>query len=92
MNLTRHALIRSQQRSIPPLIMDWLKLFGEEDFDGQGGIRRYFSKRSRRMMERAFGSGPVRKMAEYLDTYLIESVDDGAIVTVGHRIHRGRRG
>ena len=70
--------------------MDWLNLFGEEGFDGRGGIRRYFSKRSRRAMERAFGSGPVRRMADYLDTYLVESVDDGTIVTVGHRTHRGR--
>ena len=88
MNLTQHAHIRSQQRSIPPLIVNWLLNFGEEKFDNHGGVVHFFSKRSRRKLEQEVGKGPVRKLSEYLDTYLIKSSGDGAIITVGHRITR----
>ena len=38
MNMTYHAAIRSQQRGIPPLVMQWLDQFGEECYDGHGAI------------------------------------------------------
>ena len=92
MSMSLHAQVRSQQRSIPPLIIDWLVEYGEEDFDGRGGIRRYFNKESRRKLEQAFGRRPVRRLGELLNSYLVESVDTGIIVTVGHRIGKcGRR-
>jgi hypothetical protein len=43
--LPAHAAIRAQQRGIPPLIRDWLFQFGEEQHDGHGAIRRFFSQR-----------------------------------------------
>ena len=88
MNWSRHALERAQQRAIPPLIEQWLDEFGEEECDGHGGIRRYFSRRSVRKMERAFGRRPVQRMAEYFDAYKVESTDDGNIITLGHRSKR----
>ena len=51
MNMTYHAAIRSQQRGIPPLVMQWLDQFGEECYDGHGAIIRFFSQTSRREME-----------------------------------------
>ena len=48
MNMTYHATIRSQQRGIPPLILQWLDLYGEEEYDGHGAVIRYFSRASRR--------------------------------------------
>ena len=56
---TKHAEARMQQRAIPPLIDLWLEEFGEEEYDGHGGIRRYFSRRSIREMERQFGRRPI---------------------------------
>lgn len=91
MILTSHAQTRAQQRAVPPLIIDWLNRYGEEAFDGRGGIRRYFSKRSRRALEHDCGRAPVRCMEAFLKTYLIESVDDGSIITVGHVTRRGFR-
>ena len=91
MQLTKHAASRAQQRAVPPLIFDWLNRYGEEAYDGHGGIHRFFSKRSRRMMERDFGRMPVRRLAEFLGTYLVESVDDGQVITVGHLTGRKRR-
>ena len=59
MSTTRHAHTRAQQRGIPPLIDQWLDAYGEEEYDGRGGITRYFSSRSLRAMERDFGRAPV---------------------------------
>ena len=90
MNMTQHAAIRSQQRCIPPLILQWLDLYGEEQYNGHGAITRYFSRSSRRAMVRDFGSSPVRKMSEFLNAYKVES-HDGKVITTGHRTKRIKR-
>lgn len=88
---TRHAETRAQQRGIPPLIDQWLDLFGEEEYDGHGGVVRFFSRASIRAMKRAFGDAPVRKLNEYFRAYKVESSHDGHIITIGHRIKRINR-
>ncbi len=90
MNMTYHAAVRSQQRGVPPLIMQWLDQFGEEQYDGHGAIIKYFSRASRRIMEREFGSNPVKKMSEFLNIYKIES-QDGTVITTGHLTKRIKR-
>ena len=82
---TKHALKRSQQRGIPPLIKIWLLEYGEEKFDGHGGVIRYFTPRCVRDMEKDFGRAPIRKLAEYMRCYLVESSSCGSIITVGKR-------
>lgn len=91
MNLTCHAHKRSQQRGIPPLISLWLDQYGEEQYDGRGGIIRYFSARSIRLMEKDFGRGPVRRMSEYLSAYKVESSRDGQTITTGWKTRRIKR-
>lgn len=86
---TIHAMQRAQQRGVPPLIQDWLLAYGEENYDGHGGIIRFFTGSCIRKMERDFGREPVRRMSEFLNCYLVESID-GAVVTVGRR-HRSKR-
>jgi lantibiotic modifying enzyme len=83
--------MRAQQRCIPPLIDLWLDQFGEEQYDGHGGVVLFFSHTSIRAMERTFGRAPVRKLAEYLHTYKVASSIDGSTITVGHRTRRVRR-
>ncbi|MGZ3767904.1 MAG: hypothetical protein ACXVA2_24785 [Mucilaginibacter sp.] len=90
MNMTYHATIRSQQRGIPPLIVQWLDQFGEEQYDGHGAIIRYFSRSSRRAMEREFGINPVKKMSEFLNAYRVEN-QDGTVITTGHLTKRIKR-
>jgi len=85
---TKHASMRAQQRGIPPLIEQWLDEFGDEQYDGRGALVRYFSRRSIRRMERAFGRAPVRRMSEYWNVYKVESTSDGALITLGHRVKR----
>lgn len=90
-HFSEHARSRAQQRGIPPLIEEWLDEFGEAQYDGRGGVVRYFSRRSIRNMERAFGGAPVRRMSEYLDAYKVESSRDGTTITLGYRRGRMRR-
>lgn len=90
MNMTYHAATRSQQRCIPPLIVQWLDQFGEEQHDGNGAIIRFFSSSSRRAMEREFGSNPVKKMSEFLNIYKVEN-HDGTMITTGHLTKRIKR-
>ncbi len=82
---TSHAAIRAQQRGIPPLVDRWLDEFGEEEHDGHGYIRLYFSHRSVREMERSLGRQPVGLFKRYLHAYKIESCADGATITKGWR-------
>ena len=90
MNMTYHAAVRSQQRGIPPLVMQWLDQFGEECYDGHGAIIRYFSRTSRREMEREFGSDLVSKLKQYFKVYKVEN-HDGVVITTGHLTKRINR-
>jgi hypothetical protein len=83
--MTWHARRRAQQRGIPPLVDQWLTDFGEEQFDGRGGVVRYFSRRSLRKLERACGRAIVARLSDYLGCYKVEAADNGSTITVGHR-------
>lgn len=87
---TRHAAMRSCQRGIPPVVVEWLSDFGDEIYDGHGGIVRYFGPNGRRRLERSIGHDVVRRRSELLRCYLVESSRDGAVITVG-KIYRNTR-
>jgi hypothetical protein len=89
--LSRHAATRAQQRGIPPMVDDWLTLFGEEIYDGNGAIIVFFSRDSVRQLERQFGREPVRRMSEYLDCYKVMSSRDATVISIGHRYKRMNR-
>lgn len=91
MTRTAHASLRAQQRGIPPLVEQWLDDFGERLFDGHGGVVRFFSRRSRRKLERACGRAVVARLSEYLDCFKVEASNDGSTITLGHRIRRINR-
>jgi len=91
MGLSIHARARLQQRGIPPLIDQWLDEFGDQEYDGRGAVRVFFSRRSIRRMERTFGRLPVRKMAHLLNAYRIESSRDGRTITYARMTKRMRR-
>lgn len=82
---TLHGAQRAQQRGVPRLITAWLLDYGAEQFDGQGAVIRYFSKDSVRRMERELGSAAVRRLSEYLRCYLVQSNEDGKVITIGKR-------
>jgi len=86
--ISTHALARSQQRGIPPLIQDWLLDYGEASYDGSGGVIRFFSRKSLRALERAVGRVPLRYLSAYLQSYLVESSSTGEVITMGKRYER----
>lgn len=86
-----HAHARAQQRAIPPLIEQWLDAYGDEDYDGHGARRVFFSRKSIRSMERDFGHAPVRKMSQWLDVYKVEDSRSGRLITIGHRYQHLKR-
>jgi hypothetical protein len=86
---SRHAQSRAQQRAIPRLMVDWLLRFGAEVPDTRGCTIRYFDKRAKRRLERAYGREPVRRFEDKLSCYLVEK--DGRVITTGHRQKRIRR-
>lgn len=88
MSDTKHAQLRAQQRCLPPFVDRLLDEFGEELHDGHGAIKVYFSHRSVRRMERAFGHQPVTMFKRYLLAYRVESVSDGRVITRGWRTGR----
>lgn len=87
-DLSRHAIGRRQKRGVPPIIREWLEEYGEEHFDGHGGVIRYFGRESRRRMERILGRRFVSENQKYLEHYLVESASDGTIITMGVRFKR----
>jgi hypothetical protein len=85
---SQHAVVRTQQRGIPTVVSSWLVDYGDEVFDGRGGVVRYFTPQTIRMMEHDIGSLAVKRMAEFLRCYLVQRSDDGEIITVGKRYSR----
>jgi len=90
--MTHHATMRSQQRGIPPLIDQWLDLYGEEEYDGHGGIRRFFTRTSIRNLEKDCGRQIIAKLSEYFDCYKVASSNSNETITLGHRTKRIKRG
>lgn len=89
--LTRHAAVRMRQRNVPPIVIDWLEEFGDEQFDGRGGVVTYFSRQSKRRLEQRYGRRFVAENARYLGGYIVRSATDGAVITVGLRTKHIRR-
>ena len=67
------------------MIQNWLLDYGAEQFDGHGGVVRYFSNECIRKMARDIGKVSLRRMSEYLRCYLVQRNSDGAVITVGKR-------
>ena len=87
MSNTQHAQARIQQRGIPPLIIQWLEAFGEEQHDHHGAVILHFSKKSRRLLEKNFGSTPIRRLSEWLNAYAVIG-SNGDLITTGLRWKR----
>jgi hypothetical protein len=80
---TRHAQLRAQQRGIRPEIETLLHTHGEKRHAPNGCILKFFSKNSLNQIKAQFGTSFLAKHHEGLRSYLIESKNDGSIVTLG---------
>jgi len=73
-----------QQRRIPPLVLDILRLYGR--MQRRYGATLYFlDKKGRRLAASYLGRAAAGHVN--LDAYMIEA-DDGAVITVGYRRRR----
>ena len=86
MKITNHCRTRSQQRSIPPLVVDWLLEFGATSHDKKGAVIHYFDKKSRKRLSQHVGKQIVDRLSNLLDAYIVTAND--TILTVGHRYRR----
>jgi len=81
--LTNHAIERSQQRCIPPLIIYWLCRYGKRKPNYNGTTLCFFDKKSLRVIASDVGHVIVRRLDSLMNSYLILSGRN--ILTVGHR-------
>lgn len=86
-SLTQHAQARMQQRTVPPLVLDWLETYGRETHAGGCSVILSFDKPARRRLERAIGREPVRRMKQWLNAYAVMG-ENGTLLTVGYRYRR----
>lgn len=87
--LSKHASDRSQQRAIPPDVVEVLWEYGSE-MRRRGGDVLFFDKPARQRLCRDLGSQALRRCAKALACYAV--VDDhGRIITVAHRRFRFKR-
>jgi len=84
--MTNHALERSQQRCIPPLIIHWLCQYGSRKRSNNGTILCYFDRKSIRLIASDVGHIVVRRLSSLMKVYLV--IADEQIITVGHRYKR----
>jgi len=84
--MTSHALERSQQRCIPPLIIQWLCHYGSRKQSRNGTVLCYFDRQSVRLIASDAGHIIVRRLSSLMNTYLV--IAGNRILTVGHRYKR----
>ena len=88
--LSHHAAARLQQRSIPPLVVDLLDLYGARQPAGRGAEMVYMDKAAQRRMRQVLGGAAVAALQPLLSAYLIES-ESGQVITAGWRCTRVQR-
>lgn len=86
---TRHAIVRAQQRGIPPMIDMILDLYGKEEH-AEGVIIRFLNKSSIRQMENDFGRRAASRLSDWYGVYKVVALD-GHTITIGHRTRRINR-
>lgn len=87
MKLTKHAKKRQQQRGIGDLTLQYLYRFGAIQYDGHGGIKFFFDKKSKQDIRHT----DICLSNKELHSYLVMSSDSEQVITVGHlykKIHR----
>lgn len=89
MKLTQHARTRSQQRAIPPILVDLLLRFGTHQPAGSNATKVFFDKRSRKQIH-AYAGQLAGLLEEHLHVYAVIN-DDDQVITVAHRKERIRR-
>ncbi len=83
-DLTQHAQKRSQQRGIPPFIMELILDYGRCMYR-HGADVHYLDKSGRRALKRDLGSKIFARIEDQLNVYVVA---DNEVITAAHRIKR----
>lgn len=89
MDMTRHASARSQQRGIPPLVIDLLLGFGSREPAGDGTAKVFFDRRARRRLG-SYAGAVAHNLDDHLDVYALVDAHE-RVITVAHRTQRIHR-
>jgi hypothetical protein len=89
MNMTQHAAKRSQQRAIPPMLIDLLLQFGTSQPAGTGVSKMYFDKAARQRVKKYAGT-LAGILNDHLNVYLVVDAQD-RVITTAHITERIRR-
>ena len=87
--LTVHASKRVQQRSIPPILIEWLMHFGVQRWS-RGASVYEFDKDSRRRLRRHLGQRLFASVEQWLGAYIVVGGEQ-QVVTAGWRQRRRHR-
>ena len=88
--MTQHAVVRMQQRGIPPFVVECLLDHGRVQHDHHGGRILFFDKASWRRIKRCGKKMSLAKLSKYRKAYAVLT-SDGLVLTLGHRYKRIRR-
>ena len=89
LSFTKHAQARSQQRQIPPKVVEWLLQYGAvSHFDGTELL--HFDKKAKHRLCKDLGRSVVQRLGKLLQTYIV--VKDGTVITAGYRFKRVKNG
>ncbi len=80
MKMTQHARIRSQQRAIPPILIDLLLKFGACESVGDGATKMYFNKAARKRVK-TYAGALAGLIDAHLDVYAVVSSENQIITT-----------
>jgi hypothetical protein len=84
-DLTHHAAIRSQQRGIPPLIVNLVMSYGKM-IQRRGSSVYFLDKLTRRNLKKEIGSIAYKRLDDLLDANVV--ANDRAVVTIGKHFKR----
>ena len=83
---TAHGAARSQQRAIPPIVIEWLMDYGRCSHR-RGAEVYFFDKDTRKRLREKIGSVAYRRMEDLFDAYVVIA-DSGEVITTGWRYKR----
>ncbi len=86
---THHAEHRAQKRCIPPMLVDLLIQFGQQESSGDGTFKLFFDKSARRKL-RTYAGALASVIEHHLNVYAVVG-PDMQVITVAHRDERIHR-
>lgn len=72
-----------KKRSIPPVIINWLRKFGCRITGMNGTTVIYFDKKSKQVMGCEIGQLVIKRLDDMMDAYVV--ISDDRVIAAGHR-------